>query len=194
MNSITFLFLINKTHNQREYANPFVGLSDVSRLKYRCNRDLRDDEIITESNRVNKLKAKNGNPIMQGLKKNFTVDNIIHKNKSGTNIVKPYKIILIAHNSSGFGSYIVMDSLYNKMTSLKLVKTDRGLLKLSFRSGFINEIPQYIKIIRSKSHKSGSIAEIGREYGVRPELLKSGMNPVEENKEKNKDLERFWSP
>ena len=98
------------------------------------------------------------------INKSFTGDNTIHKNKSGANIVKAYKIFLIAHNGSGFDLYIVMNNLDKNMTSLKKDKTERGLIKLSFRSGYMNETPQYIIVVCTKSPISRPLAEIGRKY------------------------------
>ena len=154
---------------------------------------MKDDEIIGERNQVTKFKADNGNPVLQiidYINKNFIGDKINKKNKSGANIVKSYKITLIAHKASGFHSYVVMKNLDKKKTSLKTVKTDICVVKLSFISGLINETPQYFKIICSKSHISGSLAERGTEYGVQSELLKSEMNHVDINKRQLKWLRK----
>ena len=170
-----FIFDI-ETGNVENKATPYaIGLYDLSRLKYRYKKDLTEDEIITERNNVIKFKAYNGNPVTQMIEyinKNYTGDKIIHRNKSGANIVKSNKITLVAHNSSGFDSYIILNNLLkNTALSSKIVKTDRGIIKLQFNAGNINKTPQYIKIVCRKSHISGSLADIGKEYGVQPQLL-----------------------
>ena len=83
---------------------------------------------------------------------------------------------MVAHNSSGFDSWVVLNSLVKVITELKITKTATGLISLSFRCGFkiVNtcEVPQYVKFTCSKSHIKGSLEKIGREYGLQPELLK----------------------
>ena len=104
------------------------------------------------------------------INKNYLGDKIIHKNKSGDKVVNSYKVTLVAHNSSGFDSYIILNNLLiKKALSSKIVKTDRGIIKLQFNSGKINQTPQYIKIICSKSHISGSLSDIGKEYSIQPQ-------------------------
>ena len=59
------------------------------------------------------------------------------------------RILLFAHNSSGFDSWVVLNSLVKDITELKIVKTARGLISLSFRCGvkIVNtvEVPQNVK-------------------------------------------------
>ena len=133
--------------------------------------------------------------MIEYINKNYTGDKIIHKNKSGANIVKSYKITLLAHNASGFDSYIVLNNLLkNTALSFKIVKTDRGIIKLQFTSGKINKTPQYIKIVCSRSHIAGSLADIGKEYGVQPQFLKSEMDHGKITMDNYKNLENEWIP
>ena len=193
-----FIFDI-ETANVDDKAIPYgIGLFDLSRLKYRYKKDLTDEEIVTEREKVIKFKAYNGNPVVQMIEyinKNYTGDKIIHRNKSGANIVKSYRITLVAHNSSAFDSYIILNNLLkNTALSSKIVRTDRGIIKLQFNSGKINNTPQYIKIVCSGSHIAGSLADIGREYGVQPQLLKSEMDHGKITMDNYKSLENEWVP
>ena len=193
-----FIFDI-ETGNVDGKAIPYgIGLFDLSRLKYRYKKDLTDGEIETERKNVIKFRAYNGNPVIQMieyLNKNYTGDKIIHKHKSGANIVKSYKITLVAHNSSGFDSYIKLNNLLkNTALSSKIIKTDRGIIKLQINSGKVNNTPQYIKIVCSRSHISGSLADIGREYGVQPQLLKSEMDHNKITMDNYRSLEHEWIP
>ena len=186
-----------ETGNVEDRAIPYgIGLYDLSRLKYRYKKDLTDNEIITERKNVIKFKAYDGNPVVQMVEyinKNYTGDKIIHRNKSGVNIVKSYRTTLVAHNSSGFDSYIILNNLLkNTALSSKIIKTDRGIIKLQFNSGKINNTPQYIKIVCSRSHISGSLAVIGREYSVQPQLLKSEMDQTKITMDNYMSLEHEW--
>ena len=78
--------------------------------------------------------------------------------------------------------------------SSKIVKTSRGIIELQKNAGKINQTPQYIKLVCSKSHISGSLSKIGREYGVQPDLLKSEMTHGVVTMKNYKELEHIWVP
>ena len=103
-------------------------------------------------------------------------DERTYVDKDGDEIVSSYRLLLLAHNSSGFDSWVVLNSLVKEITDLKIIKTARGLILLSFRCGvkMVNtcEVPQYVIFTCSKSHIKGSLNKIGKEYGLQPELLK----------------------
>ena len=60
------------------------------------------------------------------------------------------------------------------MADLKILRTARGLIYLPFRCGVkkVNsvEVPQNFKLKYTRSHISGSLDKIGREYGLQQEL------------------------
>ena len=106
--------------------------------------------------------------------------------------------MLVAHNSSGFDSWVVLNSLIKEITDLKIIKTARGLISLSFRCGvkIVNtvEVPQYVKFTCSKSHIKGSSEKIGKEYGLQPELLKGEIEHSVINKNSFVALKHIWEP
>ena len=57
---------------------------------------------------------------------------------------------MIGHNASGFDNYFVLDSLPKSYTNIKIIKTSRGLIKLSFKVGSNieddRETPKKLKI------------------------------------------------
>ena len=71
---------------------------------------------------------------------------------------------------------MVLNSLSKSYTFVKIIKTSRGLIKLSFRAGSVweddREIPKYAKLVRSKCHIAGSLKGIQKEYNIQPQLLK----------------------
>ena len=69
-----------------------------------------------------------------------------------------------------------MNCLVEDITELKIIKTARGLISLSFRCGVkivsTVDVPQYVKFTCTKSRIRGCFEKIGREYGLQPELPK----------------------
>ena len=191
-----------ETHNDQEFAEAYAaGLYDVNRLRDRWHRDLTPHELIIERKNVNIFDASNGNCVMNMLKyisENYDGDERTYIDRDGDEIVSSYKLLLVAHNSSGFDSWVVLNSLIKDITDLKIIKTARGLISLSFRCGFkiVNtvEVPQYVKFTCSKSHIKGSLEKIGREYGLQPELLKGEIEHSIINKNNFVKLRHIWEP
>ena len=165
INQLENVFVFDlETHNDQEFAEVYAaGLYDVNRLRDRWHRDLTTDELIIERKHVNVYGVSNGNCIMNRLKyisENYDGDEKIYIDKNGNEIINSYKLLLVAHNSSGFDSWVVLNSLVEEITELKIIKTARGLISLSFRCGgkIVNtcEVPQYVKFTCSKSHIKGS--------------------------------------
>ena len=190
------------THNDQEFAEAYAaGLYDVNRLKDCWYRDLNSDEIIIEGKNVNVFDSSNGNCIMNMLKyisKNYEGDEKTYIDRDGDEIVSSYTLLLVAHNSSVFDSWFVLNSLVKDITELKKIKTARGLISLSFRCGFkiVNtcEVPQYVKFTCTKSHIEGSLNKIAKEYGLQPELLKGEIEHSINNKNNFIELRHIWEP
>ena len=154
-----------ETHNDQEFAEAYAaGLYDVNRLRDKWDGDLTPDELVIEREYVTVFDASSGNCIMNMLNyisKNYEGDERTHIDKDGDEIVSSYRFLLVAHNSSGFDGWVVLNSLVKEITELKIIKTARGLISLSFRCGvkIVNtvEVPQYVKFTCSKSHIKGSL-------------------------------------
>ena len=191
-----------ETHNDQEFAEAYAaGLYDVNRLKDCWYRDLNSDELIIERKNVNVFDASNGNCIINMLKyisENYEGDERTYIDKDGDEIVSSYRLLLVAHNSSGFDSWVVLNSLVKEITDLKIIKTARGSISLSIRCGvkMVNtcEVPQYVKFTCSKSHIKGSLNKIGKEYGLQPELLKGEIEHSIINKNNFVELRHVWEP
>ena len=159
-----------ETHNDQEFAEAYpAGLYDVNCLRDRWHRDLTSNELAIERENVTVFDASNGNCVMNILKfisKYYDGDERTYIDGDGDEIVSSYRLLLVAHNSSGFDSWIVLNSLVKEITELKIIKTARGLISLSFRCGFeiVNtiEVPQYVKFTCTKSHIKGSLEKIGK--------------------------------
>ena len=68
-----------------------------------------------------------------------------------------YRILLSAHNSSQFDSWVELIDLVKEITEIKVPKTAGGLISLPFRCGDkifnLVEVPQYVKFRYTKSQK-----------------------------------------
>ena len=203
INQLENVFVFDlETHNDEEFAEAYaVGLYDVNRLRDCWHRDLTPHELVIERKHVTVFDASNGNCVMNMLKhisENYNGDERTYIDKDGDEIVSSYRLLLVAHNSSGFDSWVVLNSLIKEITDLKIIKTARGLISLSFRCGvkIVNtcEVPQYVKFTCSKSHIKGSLEKIGREYGLQPELLKGEIEHSIINKNIFAELRHIWEP
>ena len=136
--------------------------------------------------------------MLKYISENYDGDERTYIDKDGDEIISSYRLLLVAHNSSGFDSWVVLNSLVKDITDLKIIKTSRGLISLSFRCGvkIVNtcEVPQYVKFTCSKSHIKGSLEKIGREYNLQPELLKGEMDHSIVNKNNFAELKHIWEP
>ena len=191
-----------ETHNDEEFAEAYAaGLYDVNRLRDKWDRDLTGDELVIEKQNVTVFDASNGNCVMnmpKYISEKYEGDERTYIDKDGNEIVSSYRLLLVAHNSSGFDSWVVLNSLIKEITDLKIIKTARGLISLSFRCGVkvVNtlEVPQYVKFTCSKSHIKGSSEKIGRDYGLQPELLKGEIEHSVINKNNFVALKHIWEP
>ena len=176
---------------------------DVNRLRDKWDIELTPDELVIERENVTVFDASKGNCVMDMLKyisENYEGDERTYFDKDGDEIVSSYRFFLVAHNSSGFDSWVVLNSLVKEITELKIIKTARGLISLSFRCGFkvVNtcegEVPQYVKFTCSKCHIKRSLEKIGREFGLQPELLKGEIEHSVINKNNFAELGHIWEP
>ena len=136
--------------------------------------------------------------MLKYISENYQGDGRTYIDEDGDKIVSSYRLLLVAHISSGFDSWVLLNSLVKDITDLKIIKTARGLFPLSFRCGVrmvnILEVPQYVKFICSKSHIKGSLEKIGKEHGLQPELLKGEIEHFNINKSSFAELRHIWEP
>ena len=170
----------------------------MNRLRDNWDRDPTDREKETGKEIVIVFDVSNGNPIMNMLKyisENYNGDERTYIDKDRDEIVSSYRLSLVAHNSSGFDSWVVLNSLVQEITNSENEETSRWLISLSFRCGVnIYEVPQYVKFTCSKSQKKGSLEEIGREYSLQPELLIGEVEHSVINRSKFAELGHIWEP
>ena len=105
---------------------------------------------------------------------------------------------MVAHNSSGFDSRVVLIFLVKEITELEILKSARGMISLSFRCGvkIVNtcEVPQYGKFTCTPSQIKASLEKIGREHGLQPELIKQEIEHSVTSKSNSADLRHILEP
>ena len=104
------------------------------RLRDKWDRDLTTDELLIERENVTVFDAPNGNCVMdmpKYISENYEGDERAYFDKDGDEIVSTYRLFLGARNSSGFDSWVVLNSLVKEITELKTIKSVRGLISLS---------------------------------------------------------------
>ena len=121
INQLENVFVFDlETHNDNQFAEAYaVGLYDVNRLHNRWHRDLTSDELIIERKNVTVFDASKGDCVMNMLKyisEYYDGDERTYIDKDGDEIVSSYRLLLVAHNSSGFDSWVVLNSLVKEIT------------------------------------------------------------------------------
>ena len=104
----------------------------------------------------------------------------------------------VGHNLFGFDKYIVLSSLPKSYTSVKIIKTSRGLMKLSFRAGSAyeddREKPEYAKLVCSECDITGSLKDNQIEYNLQPQFMKGEIAHVLITLSNYEEHESPWKP
>ena len=94
------------------------------------------------------------------------------------NKIVEYNLYLIAHNGSGFDSYVVLNNLPQWRSVVKLIKNGAGILSLKIFNGYVDpvkKIPQYVHFRCGRVHNNNSLQKIGESYRLQPSLLKQEL-------------------
>ena len=108
----------------------------VTRLRDRWDGDLTLEEIEIERKYVSVFDKSRWNLIMKLPKyiwENYWGGERISIEKEGDDIVSSYTFLLVVHNTSALYSWVVLNSLVTEMTDMKIIKTARGKISISFR-------------------------------------------------------------
>ena len=126
-----------------EYCEPYAAGVYHAKNLFECfNGDLSEVELDIERSTVHVFKRENINPVSEmidyvvkhceGEPKNIFI-------KHAKRILSSYKCQLVGHNASRFDNYIVLNSLPSSYMCIRIIKTSRGLIKLSFEAASVNE-------------------------------------------------------
>ena len=102
----------------------------MNRLRGKRYQNLPPKELQTKRKHDFVSDKSCGNPIMKMFEKiseNYEGDEKTLIDKDGDEIVSSCRLLLVAHNSTGLDSWVVLYYLFKKITHLKIKKTARGL-------------------------------------------------------------------
>ena len=185
-----------------EYCEPYGAVVYHPNISYSCFTGiLNKEELAIERSNVHVFDRENGNPVLKMIDyviRNYKGKPKYNNNKHGNRLLLSYNYQMVVDNASGFDIYLVLNSLPQQDTHLKIIKTSRVLVKLSFKVRSViedgKEIPDYIKFVCSKCHISGLLKSIQKEYNIQPVLMKGEINHDLINISKYKDYENLWRP
>ena len=85
---------------------------------------------------------------------------------------------MIAHNGSGFDSYVVLNNLPQWRSVVKLIKNGAGIVSLKLFNGYVDpvkKIPQYVHFRCGRVHDNQKLRKIGESYKLQESLLKKEL-------------------
>ena len=97
--------------------------------------------------------------------------------KIKNNIVEN-NLYLIAHNGSGFDSYVVLNNLPKWRSIVKLIKNGARIVSLKIFNGYVDpvkKIPQYVHFRCERVHINQKLRKIGESYKLQESLLKKEL-------------------
>ena len=84
--------------------------------------------------------------------------------KKVKNKIVEYNLYLIAHNGSGFDSYVVLNNLPRWRSVVNPIKNGAGIISLKIFNGYVDpvkKIPQYVHFRCGRVHINQSLKKIG---------------------------------
>ena len=108
-----------------------------------------------------------------------------------------YDLYLIAHNGSGFDSYVVLNNLPQWRSVVKIIKNGAGIVSLKIFNGYIDpvkKIPQYVHFRCGRVHINQKLRKIGESYKLQESLLKKELEHDEIYEDTYEAKENEWLP
>ena len=113
------------------------------------------------------------------------------------NKIVEYNLYLIAHNGSGFDSYVVLNNLPQWRSVVKLIKNGTGIVSLKIFNGYVDpvkKIPQYVHFRCGRVHINQKLRKIGESYKLQESLLKKELEHDEIYEDTYEAKENEWLP
>ena len=113
------------------------------------------------------------------------------------NKILEYNLYLIAHNGSGFDSYVVLNNLPQWRSVVKLIKKGAGIISLKIFNGYVDpvkKIPQYVHFRCGRVHINKSLRKIGESYKLQESLLKKELEHDDIYEDTWEEKENEWLP
>ena len=117
--------------------------------------------------------------------------------KKMKNKIVEYNLYFIAHNGSGFDSYVVLNNLPQWRSVVKLIKNGAGNISLKIFNGYVDpvkKIPQYVHFRCGRVHINQKLRKIGESYKLQESLLKKELEHDEIFEDTWEARENEWLP
>ena len=117
--------------------------------------------------------------------------------KKVKNKIVEYNLYLIAHNGSGFDSYVVLNNLPQWRSVVKLIKNGAGIVSLKIFNGFedpVKKIPQYVHFRCGRVHINQKLRKIGETYKLKESLREKELEHDEIYEDTWEEKENEWLP
>ena len=117
--------------------------------------------------------------------------------KKVKNKIVEYNLYLIAHNGSGFDSYVVLKNLHQWRCIVKLIKNGAGIVSPKIFNVYVDpvkKIPQYVLFRCGRVHIIKSLRKIGESYILQESLLKKELEHDENYEDTWEAKENEWLP
>ena len=66
---------------------------------------------------------------------NYERDENTNIDRNGDDRITSYRLLILAHNASGFDIWVILNSLLREKTGLKIIKMGKGWISLPFSCG-----------------------------------------------------------
>ena len=104
---------------------------------------------------------------------------------------------MIAHNGSGFDSYVILNNLPQWRSVVKLIKNGAGIISCKIFNGYVDPVkknPQYVHFRCGRVHINKSLKKIRESYKFQKSLLKKELEHDEIYEDTWEARENEWLP
>ena len=119
------------------------------------------------------------------------------ENRKKLKKIVEYNLYLIAHNGSGFDSYVVLNNLPQWRSVVKLIKNGRSFVSLKIFNVYVDpvkKIAQYVYFKCGRVHINERLERIGKSYKLQSCLLKQELEHDEIYEDSWEEKENEWLP
>ena len=115
--------------------------------------------------------------------------------KKVKNKIVEYNLYLIAHNGSGFDSYVVLNNLTQWRSVVKPIKNGAGIVSLKIFNGYVDPVkkfPQFVQFRCGRVHINQKLRKTGESYKLQESLLKKELEHDEIYEDTWEENENEW--
>ena len=183
-----------ETHNT-DRARPYnMSFYRLSKIAGRYNRDPTKEELQKS---INDTIAFMGEDCI-----NNALDYLLKfkgEEKKINNKIVEYNLLMIAHNGSGFDTWVILNNLRcDKHIVGDIIKNGKGIIELKVFDGLIyknnKQIPQYLHFRCGMTHLNYSLKKLGNTFKLPKELLKTEIDHNDIDVNIYKDKKDIWLP